>query len=351
MKVGLAIVLSFAMCAAAYGQPATILKMTPQQQERLGVDVEPVREADSIAVVDLVGRAVRAPSGLRMVVAPFPGTVTKVHVLPGATVKAGDPIATIVSREFSMTASGLSQARSDLAAADAAFERQKQIVALGLAPKSSVEEAQARAERARAQVREGAAAAGAAAPESHPDAYVVRAPASGRLANILVHAGDPIDGVAPLTSIATSRLFWVEFQIPARLIGEINAGDDVTFANGVTRTIASVSDVVDLNTRSATAIADAPENLSVYEGQILKARLSRRAAATKFVQAPSRAIVQIDGEDHVFRRTPEGFSPTPVQVVGRTAEAATISGGLRPGDLVAASALSELKSLALQGKD
>jgi cobalt-zinc-cadmium efflux system membrane fusion protein len=351
MKAGLALTLALAACGAAFGQPATVLKMTPQQQERLGVSLEPVREVDSIAVVDLVGRAVRAPSGVRPVIAPFPGTVTKIHVLPGATVKAGDPIATIVSREFSMTASGLSQARADLAAADAAFERQKRLVALGLAPKSSVEEAQARAERARAQVREGSAAAGAAATESHPDAYMVRAPASGRLANILVHAGDPVDGVAPLTSIATSGLLWVEFQVPARLIGEISAGDGVTFANGVTTTIASVSDVVDLNTHSATAVAGAPETLSVFEGQILKARLSRRAAATKFVQAPSRAIVQIDGEDHVFRRTPDGFSPTPVQVVGRTAEAATISGGLRPGDLVAASALSELKSLAMQGND
>ena len=109
-----------------------------------------------------------------------------------------------------------------------------------------------------------------------------------------------------------------------------------------------MTDIIDPTTRSASAIAALPDGFVAFDGQLLRAKLSTPAEAADLVQTPARAVVQLAGVDYVFRRTTDGFSPTPVNVVGKTAEAATIGGGLLPGEAVATTGLTELKSLAMQ---
>lgn len=82
------------------------------------------------------------------------------------------------------------------------------------------------------------------------------------------------------------------------------------------------------------------------EGQLVRGQLSRASTDAKLINAPALSVVQIDGQDHVFRRTSDGFAPTPVQVVGRTEEVATLCGDLRSGDAVATSRLTELHRAA-----
>lgn len=333
----------------ALAQPAPGIKLSQQQQDRLGVKVETVEKAESVGLVELVGRVSRAPSGVSPVLAPFAGAVTKVHAAPGASLKVGDPIVSIASRDFATASSLLKQAEAEGSAAETALARQRQLVDLGLTPRSTLEEAEARASRARALVQENRAMTGGTAGVREPGGYTIRATASGRLSQLDVRVGDTVDAMAPLGSLTTSKSLWIEFQTPARLVGQVTPGDIVTLPGGASAAIISVTDVIDPSTRSATAIAAAPADFIAFEGQLVRARLSRATQAASLVKAPSRAVVQLDGIDHVFRRTSDGFAPIPVDVIGRTAEAATIAGGLQPGDAVAASGLTELKALAAQG--
>jgi len=334
----------------AFAQPAPGIKLSQQQQERLGVKVETVEKAESVGIVELVGRVSRAPNGVSPVLAPFAGAVTKVHTAPGASLKVGDPIVSIASRDFATASSLLKQAESEGSAAEAALARQRQLVDLGLTPRSTLEEAEVRASPARALVQENRAmTAGTAGEGERGDGYTVRATASGRLSQLDVRVGDTVDAMAPLGSLTTSKSLWIEFQTPARLVGQVAPGDIVTLPGGASTSIISVTDVIDPSTRSATAITAAPADFIAFEGQLVRARLSRATQAADLVKTPSRAVVKIDGIDHVFRRTSDGFAPIPVNVVGRAVEAATIAGGLQPGDAVAVSGLTELKALAAQG--
>jgi len=349
IKLVTALAALFVSSSSAFAQDFTAITLSQQQVERLGIKVQTVEKANSITLFELVGRVTRAPDGMATVVAPFAGTITKIHVLPGANVKAGAPIATVASRDFASTASLLEQAKAEASAATIALARQKQLVELGLAPRSSLEDAEVRVRSANAQVRERQSLGGAASSiEGQPGAYVVRAPVSGRVSNLPVHVGDSIEGMSPLASLTTSKSLWVEFQIPVRMLGQIAPGDIVTLPQGTAAAILSTTDVIDPTTRSASAIAALPDGFVAFDGQLLRAKLSRPADTSDLVQTPARAVIQLDGVDHVFRRTSDGFSPTPVNVVGKTAEAATISGGLRPGEVVATTGLTELKSLALQ---
>ena len=333
----------------AYAQDFPTITLSAHQVERLGITVQTVEKANSVALFELVGRVMRAPDGTATVVAPFAGTITKIHVLPGATIKAGAPIATIASRDFASTASLLEQAKAEASAAATALARQTQLVELGLAPRSSLENAEVRVRSANAQVRERQSLGGAgSSADGQSGSYVVRAPAGGRLSNLAGHVGDSIEGMSPLASLTTSNSLWVEFQIPVRMIGQIAPGDIATLPGGNTAAILSVTDIIDPTTRSASAIAALPDGFVAFDGQLLRAKLSTPAEAADLVQTPARAVVQLAGVDYVFRRTTDGFSPTPVNVVGKTAEAATIGGGLLPGEAVATTGLTELKSLAMQ---
>ncbi len=351
MRTGLitAMLALAALTGTARAQDTSLIKLSTQQVERLGIRVERVEKADYVALLDLVGRVTRAPDGVGSVVAPFAGAITKIHALPGSNVRVGDPIASIASRDFAATSSMLRQAEAEASAATSALARHKQLVDMGLAPKSSLEEAELRLTRANALVQEARSTAAAAGPSGQAGVYIVRAPATGRLSKLNVRVGDSVDAMSPLASLSTSKSLWIEFQIPLRVIGQVSAGDTVVLPGETTTTMLSVTDVIDPATRSATAIAAMPDGFAAFEGQLIQAKLNQASSGATLLQAPTRAIVQLNGVDHVFRLTPDGFSATPVQVVGKTAEAATLSGGLRPGDAVATSGLSELKALALQG--
>ena len=67
----------------AYAQDFPTITLSAHQVERLGITVQTVEKANSVALFELVGRVMRAPDGTATVVAPFAGTITKIHV-PGA---------------------------------------------------------------------------------------------------------------------------------------------------------------------------------------------------------------------------------------------------------------------------
>ncbi len=51
---------------------------------------------------------------------------------------------------------------------------------------------------------------------------------------------------------------------------------------------------------------------ALFEGQQVQGHLSRATTEAMLIRAPTRSVAQIDGQDQVFRRTPDGFAPTPV---------------------------------------
>ncbi len=264
--------------------------------------------------------------------------------------KVGDPLVSMSSRDFAATASLHAQALAEVRAAETALQRQKELLAGGLVTKGSVEEARSRAERARAIVAESSALAPTFAKQANgTGGYILHAPVAGRVGAFVAQVGDTVEAMTTLTSITTTKDMWIELQMPQQLIGSISIGDLIEFSGGARGKITSLTDVIDPTTRTALAYATLSSTSPVFEGQLMRGQLVQEKGDLPLLRTPARSIVQIDGVDHVFRRTPDGFAPTTVQVVGRTEEVATINGDLRPGDLVATSGLTELKALAMQG--
>ncbi|MEZ5938247.1 MAG: efflux RND transporter periplasmic adaptor subunit [Hyphomonadaceae bacterium] len=337
-----------ALSPAARAESPIGIGITAEQARRLGIETAALRSVDQVANAELPARVIPSRKGSVTAVAPFGGAVTRVDVLPGQTVKAGDALATVASRDFAENLSGLEQARAEAGVADAALERARELKKEGLVSGSTLQNAEAEARRAHAMLAEHQRFAGAARDAgSTAGGYIVRAQVSGRVSLVTVKSGDMLEALAPVASIATSDALWVEIQAPARLAGRIAQGDVVEFGPGLSGAVLSVGDAIDPVTRSLVVTAAAPEDAGLRLGDTIRVRLLAGAEGEGQFEAPSSGVIRMDGQDVVFVAVEGGFRVVPVRVAGRTSDRVIVTGDLKTGMQIAVRGLTELKAVAL----
>lgn len=330
----------------ALAEEPRLLKISPVQAQRLGIEIiRPVPRASS-AVAELPARIVPSRSGGRPVVAPFAGAVATVNVLPGQSVRQGDPIASIASRDFAESAAAREEALSQLNLAESTLNRARQLKSEGLISGASLQSAEAAAKQARADLsRYQGFSAGA----DQSGAYLVRAPASGRIGQLEIRAGDAVGAMETVASVVSDVDLWAEVQLPARLLGEVKPGDKVEFGPGLTGEVLSVSHAIDPRTRSGMATATTPQNLNARVNESLRVRILTGASSASVLEAPAKSVIAIDGQDTVFLAERDGFRPIGVEVVGRSGDRVSITADLPANSSIASRGLTELKAIVLAG--
>jgi cobalt-zinc-cadmium efflux system membrane fusion protein len=153
----------------------------PTNAPQLGyLTVEPVRKSP-IATTGLFGRLVWDDDLTTRVYSPVAGRVVKIPVELNRPVSAGDALALLDSPDFVQALADARTAQGNLAAADKAFTRAKELLAHGAAAGKDVEAAEAafiaaRAESERADAR---LANFGSVPGSTNSLFVLRSPLSG----------------------------------------------------------------------------------------------------------------------------------------------------------------------------
>lgn len=335
----------------AFAQVAGRLSLSETQISRLGVTTAPLREAERAARAELPATIVASRDGARPVVAPYAGVVDQVFAMPGAAIRAGDPVVSITSRDYHENLSGLAQARAEFQLALARTERQRELHREGLISMTQFDEAEAQLTTARAMLAEHERFAHVAVSggSGRNGSYTLRAPAGGHIASVNVSAGDPLEAMSPIANIVLDQSFWAEIQVPGRLTGQIAAGDRVRYGPELEGEILSAGSAIDPRTRSTTSIATVPENMGARIGDIIRVRIDGAGGNASFLEAPASSVIQVDGENIVFVANGGGFTATPVKVLGRTSESVTMVGNLKAGEKVATRGLTELKAALLAG--
>ena len=90
------------------------LAVTQAQVDRLEIRLQKVQPAQTEAVALLPATVVPATNARVVAAAPFAGTVTQMHVLPGQSIRKGEPLVTVASREFLEAMSRLNQSEAEL---------------------------------------------------------------------------------------------------------------------------------------------------------------------------------------------------------------------------------------------
>ncbi len=139
------------------------------------------------------------------VTAPFAGTVVKLHVLPGQSVKKGDPLVTLASRDLSETMVRLKQAEADLLTAEVLMRRQRDLFKKDLVTADRVSEAEAQVEKVRALAQETRRLLAMGAIQHNADgSYSLTAPEDGRIVEVRATPGAALQAMDAAVLVDTS---------------------------------------------------------------------------------------------------------------------------------------------------
>lgn len=323
------------------------IAISADQAKALSLRFAPAVKADLVPIAMLPTMIVPPPNARVAVAAQLPGIVTRVFVVEGAEVRAGQPLATVSSRDIVMLGAELSRARARLEVARANAARIGQLSREGIIAPARADEANAQLHQAQTDVSEQGRLIGMANGSSGGAGYTMTAPITGRISTMNIETGKALDpGAAPFVIDAGGPM-QAQAQLPERLIGTVQPGMTVR-AGRIMGKVLAVGTAIDPATRSASLTASLPADPSIRSGQSLSLSVMG-PAANGAVRVPGEAIVQMSGATMVFVKTARGVVARPVILAeggeGADGERVVLS-GLKAGDEIAVSAVSELKTLA-----
>jgi len=348
LSLMMVLILATAAPCAASAETNTVT-LTVEQLRRLDIKVEPVRPAEAEAIAVLPGTVIPPLNSRIIATAPFAGTVTQVHVLPGQRVSKGDPVATISSRELLEVQSQLSQAEAELQMADAIARRKRLLVDKKFQNPVVAEEAEAQVSKIKAVIEQHKRTLSLNAISLGQNGeYSIPAARDGTVVEVHVMPGDTVAAMAAVAAVDTSNELWVEVQVPARLVALIEPGSSIQIVGGPNGHVVSVGTSLQGMTRSALLYAAIPAAGGLMAGQLVSIQV-QRPAVPGALSVPANAVARIAGQSAVFVRNDSGFTIKTVELRGKSIDTATVVGDLTPDAQVAASGLPQLEQM-LQGE-
>lgn len=225
------------------------------RQVKAGMAAHAAFQPPPEAVTTIVARREQWPAGLNaigsvvavrgvIVSADLPGIVAKINFDSGASVKAGDVLVQLDTREERAQLAS-AEAQRDLA--DANYNRMQQLVNAGVISKMDYDQNSAGQRQATAKVGEIRATI---------ERKTIRAPFSGVLGIRQVNLGQYLAGGSPIVQLQSLDPVYVNFSVPQQALGQLRVGQSVRAStsdsaeDGFTGRVTAVDSVVDEATRN-----------------------------------------------------------------------------------------------------
>lgn len=324
---------------------ASSARLSADQVKLLGIATARAERAATVPVNRLPAEVVMPLDGVRTISVPFAGTVLAVRVDDGATVKAGQVLASLQSRDFLATQAEWRRAEIDASLAQRQSARDARLLAEGIIARSRAEESRARADDANARLAQFRDSMGdAAAARGAPGEYVLRAPQDGRVLRRMLAPGQSANALDGAFVITRDGGLDVQFQAPATLRAALKPGLGVAMEDGARGEVTAVSAMADAGSQSLRVRARLAADAAWVIGQRTSVRLDLPAPADA-VSVPANAVLP-DGE-HAMVLTVQGDQYTAVRVerLGADGERAVVRGPLKAGATVVTRGASALKPL------
>lgn len=284
------------------------------------------------------------------------GRFESVEVQLGQRVERGQLLAIMASADASSARSGLAQAQARLAAAQAALERQRQLVSQGIAARRGLVEAEAEVRTLQAEMAGMRGQLGVLG-TGRGSAMRLVAPIAGVVIQVHATPGEAASAEQEAFTIADPEAVSVYGEVPELAISTIREGLDVIFRPhaypelALPGTIRYVAPAIEDETRSlpirvVLAETDARLRSGMYGGIELVGDESRPIAV------PVEAVVTIGGQSNVFvpGDEPGAFVPRPVELGRRAGAFYEIRSGLRDGARIVIAGAFTLKSQLQSGE-
>lgn len=284
--------------------------------------------------------------------APAQGIVRAVLVSPGSVVRKGQALVTIQSPDVASWRAEAARAHRRLELARTTYRREKTLWDERISARQDYEAAATAVQEAEIAAQAAAqhlAALGIEPGRAVSGSVTVRAPIAGVVVEKPAVAGQAVDDMKPLVTIADLSHVWVEAAVPADSLGQVGAGMAAKISVGtqpdeIDGTVAFLGPVLGETTRMATARIVLPNrDARLRPGMLASVDLlgpQERAPVT----VASDAIQIIHEHSVVFVRTAAGFQARDVVPGASDGKRTAIVRGLESGAVVAAGGSFLLKA-------
>ncbi|MDQ1155974.1 cobalt-zinc-cadmium efflux system membrane fusion protein [Sphingomonas sp. SORGH_AS 950] len=321
--------------------PRDTLAISPQAitASQIAVSAAGTGELDQAVIATATVQAM--PDGDAILTARVPGTVTRILVRMGDTVRAGQTLALIESRDASQITADRATAMARVGLARRQFARERGLLAQGVSPRADYEAAEANLAVAQADARRASAAASAARVTRDGRSVAVTSPISGRVTLTEAKLGQYVAAEANLFRVADPRRLEIAAAVPPAEAARIRDGDRVELVTREGQTVAgrvrAATGVVDPQSRTATVIVTPlASTAALAPGQLVQAHIfASGGAARNSIMIPQDAVQTLGEQEVVFVRTAQGFRARPVRIAGRAGGMVAIADGITAGTKIA----------------
>ncbi|MFC5343342.1 efflux RND transporter periplasmic adaptor subunit [Brevundimonas staleyi] len=301
----------------------------------------------------LAGRVEPMVDSRAAVAAAVGGRVERVLVAPGQTVRAGQPLVSVVSGEAATFRAEADAAAAEAEAARQVYQRNSNLSDQGIVARQEVEASRAQLLSAEATTRAARARSSAAGSPNAAGRLSVVSPISGVVSSVQVGPGGFVAQGGVVAEVSNPARLEIVFNAPPALAANVRAGSSmrVTGPNGeFDAVVTGVAADAGTSESGATVIraravgATLPPAGSAVTGAVITGQ------ATSGMTVPTESVQTVDGNTVVFVQVDGGFQATQV-LAGRQASGRTeILRGLTGSERVASTNAFLLKAEMAKGE-
>ncbi len=337
-----------------------VIPINAAQRAALRIVTTPITAHAGAISVGLPATVAIPPAQERVVAAPVAGLVSEVRVAAGEPIRAGQVLGTLRSEQLIAGQREAAQAAVQLRLAEETARRDAALFKEGIIPESRLLAARAASEQARAAQAErrawlrlmGLSKADIRAVEAGErliDSVALTAPFAGVLLEQMTVTGARVDAATALFHVARLDPLWLDIQTPAEVASLVHKGQKVSVPG--TRASGKVVLVGQNVTAAQTVLVRAQvgdPDRQLRLNQTVSVRIED-VAGSRHWRVPVQAVVQHQGQSHVFIERAGGFEPHPVKVLSRTAQSIAVDGVFTGEEKIAVEGVAALKA-AWQGE-
>ncbi|MCP9611572.1 efflux RND transporter periplasmic adaptor subunit [Coprobacter tertius] len=321
--------------------------LTKEKAYAAGVTVEEVIPKDFVQVIKTNGQILAAQGDESTIVATVPGVVSfgKTSVSEGASIKAGNPLLTISSKNL-MDGDPVSKLKINYETALKDYNRAQSLVKEKIISEKEFNQIRQNYETARLNWE-------ATSNRHDGNGTIVASPISGYIKNRLVNEGDFVSVGTPLLSVSQNRRLMLRADVSERHYSSLPT---ITSANFKTPYDAKVYELKNLNGRLVSYGKTSGEN-SFYVPIIFEFDNKGNIIAGSYVEiyllssprknsiiVPVTALTEEQGVNFVYiQLDEEGYKKQEVKTGNNNGKEIEILSGLKPGDRVVTQGAYQVK--------
>ena len=306
----------------------------------------PAVAANSVSI-ELPARLVWNEEKTERIYPAFSGRVVKLNADVGQSVHAGQVLATLASPEFGAAQADTAKAQADARFSERSLQRQTELFEAGIVSRKEFEQAQADAQRAKAEVTRAQArtqlyGGGNAVTQQ----LGMSATVSGVVVERNLSAGQEVrpdqggPGSLPLFVVTDPRSLWVQIDAREADVASMQPGTTISLSlpnfpgQSFAAKITATGDFIDSNSRTVKVRAVIDNSQRMLKAEMLgNARFER--TLEKGVLVPSRAV-QLRGSQYwtYVQKEPGVFEGRKISVGYEGLDKVLVTNGLNDGELV-----------------